>query len=375
MDELSRKLLADVELKRVKSELEDANSQIKVLTDAAEKRFAFILDAFHGLRTPLNAIIGFADLIAREHFGAIENPKYPRYAADIRSSGNHVVTIMNDTLSILRLDAGKFHISEELIDIDTLLQRTLRLVPEDTRGQVPVTWHPGAIALPRLYCDVWWMQQTLLKVVETMLMFLPGEHIEPLPGEPKMSRFRRVGKVDISVELTEGLTLIVAAIGIGIRPEDISEFLIPYGRWPRGLPLAKALMEAHGGTLELDSEGDIATVRLRFPSDRIRAGDPATVPERSEPPDEKPVRTVTPVSRPVEVRADIELLKQAQSGFETAAKQIGNVINGLSEPQEPKAGVFRLAREFSLRGTMGVAILNAEEAIQRVKAAVAQGQN
>ena len=72
---------------------------------------------------------------------------------------------------------------------------------------------------------------------------------------------------------------------------------------------------------------------------------------------------------------DIELLKRAQHGLQTAAQQIGNVITALSEPAEHRSPVFQFGWELGMRETPRVAIRNAEEALERIKAALSRGQN
>ena len=66
----------------------------------------------HELRTPLNAIMGFAEMIKDEMLGPIGNAQYRSYAADIHSSGEHLLKLINEILDLSRIEAGKYELAE-----------------------------------------------------------------------------------------------------------------------------------------------------------------------------------------------------------------------------------------------------------------------
>jgi CheY-like chemotaxis protein/nitrogen-specific signal transduction histidine kinase len=267
------------QLHAVNSQFEEATRQrdelLKELTSlkfsaaaSAKARAEFLGTLCHDFRQGLHGIIGFSDLLISEEIAPISVQKRREYVRDIRNGGEHLLALTKDILDLVNYDAGKLQLSEDLIDIDQFIKDTLRLVPGAARDEVAVIWKPGSITLPRLYCDPVRVRQILLNVVGNALKFTkPGGH------------------VDLTVEISEGLTFVVTDTGVGIKKEDITRILTPfervqsaYSRSPEaglglGLPLAKVLMEAHGGLLTLNSTLRVGTtVRLWFPSERIHLG-------------------------------------------------------------------------------------------------------
>src|SRR6202008_346494 len=88
----------------------------------------FLAVMSHELRTPLNAIIGFSDLIAREAFGPLQNPRYADYVNDIRTSGQLLLSLINDILDLTRVEAGKLQLNLEPIAPNDVLSDIVRLL-------------------------------------------------------------------------------------------------------------------------------------------------------------------------------------------------------------------------------------------------------
>src|SRR5215468_653304 len=82
----------------------------------------------HELRTPLNAIIGFSDIIRRELFGPIGSMRYREYAQLIHESGGHLLDLINDILDMSKIEAGKFDLRFEAIDLNDLVTSSLKLL-------------------------------------------------------------------------------------------------------------------------------------------------------------------------------------------------------------------------------------------------------
>jgi signal transduction histidine kinase len=250
------------QLRRRVEELEAA----KMRAEAASKaKSDFLANMSHELRTPLNAIIGFSDLMKSEMLGPIGSNTYRGYVSDIHFSGCHLLEIINDILDVVRHESGKMELKEDTIAIEDVIADALRLIaPQASEARVSLDWRPATAALPGLYCDRVRVRQMLLNVLSNAIKFTE-------PG----------GSVEIKTEVTSGLELIVRDTGIGIRPEDITRILTPFGQvasvYSRnhqgaglGLSLTKALVERHGGHLSLHSAPGLGTtVRLSFPADRL----------------------------------------------------------------------------------------------------------
>ena len=81
--------------RRVETSLREAKEQAEL---ANRTKSQFLANMSHELRTPLNAIIGFSEIIADDSFGPDGLPMYTEYARDIRDSGKHLLTVINDIL-------------------------------------------------------------------------------------------------------------------------------------------------------------------------------------------------------------------------------------------------------------------------------------
>src|SRR6201999_2432707 len=88
----------------------------------------FLANMSHELRTPLNEILGFSDIIANEIFGEINNKRYQQYAADINSSGAHLLSLINDILDVAKIEAGHMELQPKLVDPKRAMESALLVV-------------------------------------------------------------------------------------------------------------------------------------------------------------------------------------------------------------------------------------------------------
>jgi signal transduction histidine kinase len=218
----------------------------------------------HELRTPLNAIIGFSELMASGLHGPLP-PRQHGYAKDIQQSGRHLLNVIGNILDLAEAESKQINLFEVDIELEAVIEPCLRLIaPQASEGRVQVT-----ATLPtgvRLLCDVTKLRQTLLNLLSNAVKFTdPGGTV----------------RVSVSVQGDGLLDITVADTGIGIRPEDVPRILKRFEQVESqmhrsregaglGLPLAKALTEAHGGVLEVTSDfGHGTTARIILPATRV----------------------------------------------------------------------------------------------------------
>jgi signal transduction histidine kinase len=227
----------------------------------------FLANMSHELRTPLNAIIGFSEILSAEHLGPLKNARYLEYAHDIHASGLHLLSIINDVLDMSKIEAGKFEINEEEIAVGPLLASTMRMVRERARIQ-RVELVSEAPSPDHVICvDERAMKQCLLNLLSNAIKFSK-------PG----SRVTVATAVD-----DEGRTVLsVADQGIGMSEAERERALQPfgqahsattrtYGGTGLGLPITKGLVEAHGGSLVIDTASGVGTrVSIILPPSRTR---------------------------------------------------------------------------------------------------------
>ncbi|MDR3448258.1 MAG: ATP-binding protein [Alphaproteobacteria bacterium] len=259
--ESERKYLALVE---AESELTRAKEQADF---ANRSKSEFLANMSHELRTPLNAIIGFAEIIKDQMFGPAGNPQYVEYAKDIYDSGQHLLSLINDILDMSKIEAGKRMLSDAQLNIDAIVQSVSRLVAaRAAEGKVRLNLHVPR-DLPTLRGEEKAMKQILTNLLTNAVKFTSEG-----------------GSVTLSAMIDDAgrMNINVVDSGIGIAQKDIAVALAPFGQIESalsrkhqgtglGLPLTKALVELHGGTLTLESElGVGTTVKLIFPAERVQ---------------------------------------------------------------------------------------------------------
>ncbi len=234
------------------------------LADRAKSQF--LANMSHELRTPLNAIIGFAEIMTDRLFGPIGDPRYEEYARDIRESGRHLLTLINDILDLSKIEARQANLREEQVEIADLFTACARLVSERAqRGGVDLDVM-SAEAVPAVWADRVKLKQILLNLLSNAIKFTPSG------GTVRMTAARTpAGDV----------ALAVADTGIGMRTQDIPLALQPFRQIEStlarrhegtglGLPLTKAIVEMHGGTLSIVSTpGGGTTVTATLPAERV----------------------------------------------------------------------------------------------------------
>jgi signal transduction histidine kinase len=252
--------VTDIEaFKERERRFEDEKQQAEAANLAKSR---FLANISHELRTPLNAIIGFSEIISGQLFGVIENPKYAEYSANIVESARHLLDIINSVLDLAKSEAGKLRVAEEAVEINELLAGCIRITREQcARAGLILQFHPWPTVL-RVFGDPLKLRQVFLNLLSNAIKFTE-------PG----------GAVSVTVEAVEGgaATIVIADTGIGMAEQDIPVALMPFEQVDSslarhyqgtglGLPLAKALVELHGGALTIASEpgkGTRVTVSLR----------------------------------------------------------------------------------------------------------------
>jgi two-component system cell cycle sensor histidine kinase PleC len=280
--------LATLQARAEKDALIGELEQAKAISDEARRRAEaanisksrFLAQMSHELRTPLNAILGFSEVMKSEVFGEHAIPAYKEYSEDIHNSGVHLLGLINEILDLSRIEAGRYELNEETISLVAIVEdchHLLKLRASNRR----ITIHEGFESdLPRLWADERAVRQICLNLLSNAIKFTPqGGEIWLKAG------WTASGGQYISVKDT----------GPGIPEEEIPIVLASFGQGSNsiksaeqgaglGLPIAKSLVDLHGGSFTLKSKLRFGTeVLVTFPPERVVTG-MAPVAELKAPP-------------------------------------------------------------------------------------------
>jgi len=226
----------------------------------------FLANISHELRTPLNAILGFSELIQHETFGPLANKKYEEYVGDIHTSGQHLLEVVNDILDVAAIESGVINLIETTLDVGMIADASLRMIKLRAGTETPkLVWSVDP-RLPKLVADEVKVKQVLLNLLTNAVKFTS-----------------KGGTVSLDARMEDdgSMSIVVSDTGIGMDENDLAVAMTKFGQVDSGLnrqhegaglglTLVRGLIEAHGGSLDLQSEKGVGTTAtLRFPKERV----------------------------------------------------------------------------------------------------------
>jgi two-component system cell cycle sensor histidine kinase PleC len=216
---------------------------------ASQVKSEFIANMSHELRTPLNAIIGFSKLLTEQGDRQLTQPEIADYANLIHDAAGHLLSVINNILDISKIQSGKCTIEAREVNLGEVLRASassFRLMAEAGGVKLEEQIEPG---LPIIRGDNVKLRQVFTNLISNALKFT-----------------RSGGSVIIKAESAPdgAVTVHVCDTGVGMSEEDIAVALTPFGqvdsshaRWREGtglgLPIARALVQLHGGDLQISS--------------------------------------------------------------------------------------------------------------------------
>lgn len=236
---------------------------MQVSEESNRAKTEFLANVSHELRTPLNGIIGLSELIRDSSVSLSGGGRFHEYASHIHDSGAHLLGLINDILDLSKIDAGCEDLDRELVNVPAIVESVVRMMENSGRDGAAEIVTEFSEDLAPLYVDKRRLKQILLNV---------------LSNAKKFSEDSGVIIIRIRSDRRDGHTIEIVDQGVGILPEDIpkafSQFSQVSGSLNRrhegtglGLPLTKALVEMHGGTMRLESEVGVGTtVTMFFPA-------------------------------------------------------------------------------------------------------------
>lgn len=270
-DRVNQVLRSRFELEDVSAALESARSEAVAKSAEAEaasaSKSAFVANMSHELRTPLNAILGFAEIIESEAVGPEVSQQYRTYARDIRESGQHLLSLINDMLDVAKIEAGKMDLDRQPIDARQVIDGAVRLIAHRAeQKQQVISVDIEAAAVP--YADERAFKQITLNLLSNAVKFSPQQGVIGV-------RINRTPSGSIKLSVDDS--------GPGIPEDKTKQLFRPFSRVDNrydrsangtglGLALVRGLVALHGGSVWLENKpsgGLVATVE--FPARDARA--------------------------------------------------------------------------------------------------------
>lgn len=222
--------------------------------EAAEKaKTMFLSNMSHDIRTPMNAIIGYATL-AETSIDSKE--KVHDYLGKILSSGNHLLSLINDILDMSRIESGRLNIEEKPVSISDIFRDMRNIIQTQmTSKQLNFFMDTVDVIDESIYCDKLHINQVLLNLLSNAIKFTPAGGTVSLMIKQKLGAPKGYGAYEIRVKDT----------GLGMSKEFAEHVFEPFERERTstvsgiqgtglGMAITKNIVDAMGGTIECVTE-------------------------------------------------------------------------------------------------------------------------
>ena len=214
----------------------------------------FLANMSHELRTPLNAVIGFGETMQGEIMGPL-SIVYRDYSKHIVESGRHLLALVEEMFDLVKVEAGKLTLARRSTETGLLVKEAIMLLePSAQTAGVILSLVGDAATWPKLVADPLKLKQVFLNLIGNAIKYTP-----------------KAGTVSVSCAIgTDAAVFRVADNGIGMNADEIPNVVKPFYRVSSayngkyqgaglGLPLAKAIVELHGGSLDIESVPNLGT--------------------------------------------------------------------------------------------------------------------
>jgi len=233
-----------IENTRLFREIEDKSQQLEIVS---KHKSEFLANMSHELRTPLNAIIGFSEVLSERIFGEL-NEKQAEYLQDILTSGQHLLSLINDILDLSKVEAGRMELEAGSFSLREALENGLTMLKERAGRHGIVLGLEMDPDLDEIEADERKVKQVVFNLLSNAVKFTPDG-----------------GRVELSArQVDHEVQIAVCDTGVGISPEDRAHVFEEFRQVGQGtakaegtglgLALTKRFVELHGGRIWVESE-------------------------------------------------------------------------------------------------------------------------
>lgn len=234
--------------KEIQERTEALNTVVLHLEQANKHKNQFISSMSHELRTPLNAIIGFTQTLQKEYFGDL-NEKQMEYIGLVKSSGEHLLSLINDILNLAKIDSGSVEFTPENIKAEKYINEIVSIMAAQFKDKKIHLDYSIDDDIDLFYSDERKCKQILFNLLSNALKYTNEG------GRVNINAFKEGEFVCIEVEDD----------GIGIKENDIEKVFQEFyqsdetrdqalGGAGIGLALTKRLVKMHGGEIGVESQ-------------------------------------------------------------------------------------------------------------------------
>lgn len=260
--------------------VEQRTRQLQAALDQAEEasrhKSLFLSNMSHELRTPLNSVIGFAWLLQEASVGSL-NEMQTRFTRNIITSGQHLLSLINDLLDLTKVEAGKVELQLQPFPLREAIEAAVygvRPQAEQKQQALEVSMDQD---MPIIKADPTRFKQILYNLLSNAVKFTPTEGRISVTVR-RASSVERRAQIPSAFHPDDFVDIAVADTGIGIKAEDLAKLFRMFTQLEPaltkqfqgaglGLALTKQLVELHGGSIWATSagEGQGSTFTVRLP--------------------------------------------------------------------------------------------------------------
>lgn len=240
--------------KRAEREMIAAREEAEL---ANRTKSEFLANVSHELRTPLNAIMGFAQMMESEIVGPITEQQ-SGYLEDISNSGTYLLDIINDVIDLSSAELGHLNLVKAETEIGRCVDACVRLAASRIRDKNLKLRLMDFAQVPKFHADERRVKQVILNLLTNAAKYTENG-----------------GRIEIDAVANDGgfIEVRVKDTGIGMSADELARVITPFiqGGDPMvrlsegsglGLPLVQSIVDAHGGTLSIESNVGVGTTAI-----------------------------------------------------------------------------------------------------------------
>lgn len=239
---------------------------------ANEAKSNFLSNMSHDIRTPMNAIVGFTELAISK---SDCKEQVEDYLGKIKSSGEHLLSLINDVLDMSRIESGKIHLEEKLCSLSDILQGLRNILQADMNArQLEFCMDIAGIQQCEVYCDELRLKQVLLNLLSNSIKYTNAGGSVLLRVEEKSGAPEGCANYEFYVKDN----------GIGMSKEFVSHIFEPFERERNstiskiqgtglGMSITKNLVDMMNGSIQVNSEPNIGTEVTMYFTFRLGQGE------------------------------------------------------------------------------------------------------